>query len=149
MEKLDYFVINGTRVRVEYSETGADCCDKCCFGIGSTCQGIGEDRKWPCEKFDYETAYFVPAKRHRTWADVAVAMVALAIIALIGILCSCERRSPESEAQQTTQEIDRHIKKATIDGHDYLLFFGKVSSAPTVIHSESCPCKSENKQNHE
>lgn len=86
MAKLDYFVINGTRVRVEYSKTGADCCDKCCFGIGATCQGIGEDSKWPCEKFDSATAYFVPAKRRRTWVDVAAALVALAIIALLSVI---------------------------------------------------------------
>ena len=144
MAKLDYFVINGKRVRVEYSDFHSRC-HKCAFKRERECPAaecFGFDQK---DKF----AYFVPAKRHRTRADVAVAIVALAIIALIGILCSCERRSPESEAQQTTQEIDRNIKKATIDGHDYLLFHGKISSAPTVIHSESCPCKSENKQNHE
>jgi len=143
MAKLDYFVINGKRVRVEYSDT--ICCHKCAL----LCEGKCPTKKCALYSGNGKFAYFVPAKRRRTWVDVAAALVALAVIALIGILCSCERRSPESEAQQTTQEIDRHIKKATIDGHDYLLFFGKVSSAPTVIHSESCPCKSENKQNHE
>lgn len=142
MKTIEYE--NG-RYKVRYCRSIHFCCDKCCFGRCEECPD--------CSPFHHPTkeryAYFRPVKQRRTWADVAVAMVALAIIALIGILCSCERRSPESEAQQTTQEIDRHIKKATIDGHDYLLFFGKVSVPPTVIHSESCPCKSENEQNHE
>ena len=81
MAKLDYFVIHGKRVRVEYSDS-TFCCIKCAFV---------RERECPREKcclFNEEGkfAYFVPAKRRRTWADVAAALVALAVIALLGVI---------------------------------------------------------------
>ena len=35
---------------------------------------------------------------------------------------------------------DLAVEKATIEGHEYLLFYGKLS-APSVVHNENCPCK--------
>lgn len=31
------------------------------------------------------------------------------------------------------------VEKITIEGHEYLLFWGKLA-APSVVHNENCPC---------
>ena len=64
MEKTNKIItIAGKRVRVAYcADDVADCCEKCCFCNDGECDGIGEDDRWPCERFDLETAYFVPAE---------------------------------------------------------------------------------------
>lgn len=61
----EILTIAGERVRVEYcaDDEVANCCDKCCFCNGGECDGIGEDDRWPCEKFDLSAAYFVPAEK--------------------------------------------------------------------------------------
>lgn len=36
----------------------------------------------------------------------------------------------------------RSVEKFVIEDHEYLVFGSKMGNPPTVIHSESCPCKS-------
>lgn len=33
------------------------------------------------------------------------------------------------------------VHKFVIEGHEYLLFGGNLATSPTVLHSESCPCR--------
>lgn len=35
----------------------------------------------------------------------------------------------------------RTMEKFLVDGHEYLVFGAKLANSPTVVHSESCPCK--------
>ena len=35
---------------------------------------------------------------------------------------------------------DYYIEKYEIDGHEYLLFAGRLASSPAAVHSASCPC---------
>lgn len=35
---------------------------------------------------------------------------------------------------------DLAVEKVTIEGHEYLLFYGRLATAPSVVHNENCPC---------
>ena len=39
------------------------------------------------------------------------------------------------------------IEKVKIEGHEYLLFYGRLATSPSVIHNENCPCKILNSTN--
>ena len=55
----EILTIAGKRVIVEHAKFGDDTCAKCCFGDTDLCHGV--DAVFPCERFDFETAYFVNA----------------------------------------------------------------------------------------
>ena len=74
------------------------------------------------------------------------------ILLLIALLfCGCS----QNDAEPTKARRDRcvvtdfdvvgdrflFVQKVTIEGHEYLLFSSKLANPPTVVHSESCPCK--------
>lgn len=84
-------------------------------------------------------------------------MKILPYILAIGFVASCEPRqqAPELPVKQEPGFVYatrytvigspfRHdVEKFVVDGHEYLVFSAKVANPPTVIHSESCPCKND------
>ena len=39
---------------------------------------------------------------------------------------------------------DLTLEKLIIEGHEYWAIFGRLAGAPSVVHSETCPCKQDN-----
>ena len=46
-------------------------------------------------------------------------------------------------------EGDLAVEKVTIEGHEYLLFYGRLATAPSAVHNENCPCKLKKDENYE
>lgn len=44
---------------------------------------------------------------------------------------------------------DLSIEKVTIEGHEYLLFYGRLATSPSVVHNENCPCKLKKEESYE
>ncbi len=44
---------------------------------------------------------------------------------------------------------DLAVEKVTIEGHEYLLFYGRLATAPSAVHNENCPCKLKKDENYE
>ena len=42
---------------------------------------------------------------------------------------------------------DLTVEKITIEEHEYLLFYGRLATSPSVVHNENCPCKILNSMN--
>lgn len=41
-------------------------------------------------------------------------------------------------------DTDLTVEKLIIEGHEYWAIFGRLAGAPSVVHSETCPCKQDN-----
>jgi len=80
-------------------------------------------------------------------------MKKLLVLLLALVVSSCGQPSAEKEAQDGKETIVatiytiegshyfRHVEKFIIEGHEYLVFSDKIANPPSVLHSESCPCK--------
>ena len=80
-------------------------------------------------------------------------LIILLIILVISSCGNCVTKSieisPKEERERiivTTYKVDGTnrstcVEKFVIEGHEYLVFGSKLANPPTVIHSESCPCK--------
>ena len=153
--------INGKEYRVRYIRkgrrrlvTGNRSCRKCAFREECVC---------PFDCTDYykhnksgrvtHYAYFQKVNPDSPWPDIAIGLVALAVAAVLGLLCSGCSSKPavqEPTGPETGVTYERlykdfgksvEVDKVTYEGHDYLLFSGRTATTPFALHSESCPCK--------
>lgn len=148
------YTIGETAYKVRYAKAGTRICDRCALNGSLYC-----GQPLPCEKFEKKNkgghvthfGYFVRRQSPRRRSELLAALVALALVALLGLLCSCERKAQEPPARDESITRERllgdfqdniFVHKMTIEGHDYLLFGGRAATTPFVLHSESCPCKS-------
>ena len=157
--------INGKEYRVRLFKISRDvnwaanrACEKCCFARGGDCDlPDGQD----CSKFNKRNrrgaethyAYFQKVNQDSPWPDIAIGLVALAVAAVLGLLCSSCSSKPaaqEPTGPETGVTYERlykdfgksvEVDKVTYEGHDYLLFSGRTATTPFALHSESCPCK--------
>ena len=75
------------------------------------------------------------------------------IVLLIALVSSCGRVATDDVEQDgkevivvTSYKVEgslylHNVEKFVIEGHDYLVFSSKIAYPPTIVHSESCPCK--------
>ena len=149
---------NGQEYRVRSFRIGRDvnwaanrACEKCCFARGGDCDlPDGPD----CTAFNkrnrrgVEThyAYFQKVNPDSPWPDIAIGLVALAVAAVLGLLCTgCSRpiqkpEIPSGDIEIVARNGDSRVRKARVEGHEYLIFeYGY--SCGGAVYSESCPCK--------
>ncbi len=46
-----------------------------------------------------------------------------------------------SNPYKVVGDNDMSVSKIEIEGHEYIAIWGRLASAPSVIHSASCPCR--------
>ena len=65
-----------------------------------------------------------------------------------GIALREGKKEPISiEHKRIFNKGDLTVEKITIEGHEYLLFYGRLATAPSVVHNENCQCKILNSTN--